>query len=491
MRTDYKHNSNTRPRGKLKQVGSSVPLSSYSRPILHRLEIYENVFNNDASILQAVNLITDALVGSLGEVEHPDPDIQQFLQLTLDNLSDNYSINLRDKIKEIITITLWAGFSVTENIYENVDGVILLKDLVTYHPSTLIIRTDKKGRLVEGAPSYEGVPYLSGIYQSSYDANSDEGEVRLPLWKIIYLSHKQQFNNYYGTSIIEPIYRWHVLKEAFIDMLTVTLDKYGKPTTVYLIPRRTSANSEFDPILEEDVRMTDAQVLQRQLDDAESVGDITNIILEYSDTDAKPEVKIIQPPSNVNTVFLEAIKFCEKQQIKSLLLPYGIIEGEASNEVFTERQIEFFNRVISSLYTRFVVPFVNQSLHRLIKLNFSRDSVKYPPQIPLRKSTRPEARVALMQMIKGLTEQGYFNPIEEADWAMVRQLVDCLDRPMTDEDKEFIKELLIYPKQPKDSTSKSPASRKTEGKIKGKGQQGRPTGVAVPLQNARPKKKDT
>jgi hypothetical protein len=490
MRTDIKHNANMRPRGKMKQLGSSIPLTTYSRPILQRLEIYENVFNNDPTLIQAVNVLTDALIGSLGEVEHPDSDIQEFLQLSIDNLSDNYSINLRDKIKEIITITMWAGFSVTENIYEIIDGTVLLKDLVTYHPSTLIIRTDKKGRLVEGAPSYEGVPYLSGIYQSSYDSNA-QGEVKLPMWKIIYLAHKKQFNNYYGSSIVEPIYRWHVLKEAFVDMLTVTLDKYGKPMTVFSIPRRTSAVSEFDPITEEDVRLTDAQILQKQLEDAEGSGDINNIILEYSDNEAKPEVQVVQPPSNINAVFLEAIKFCEKQQIKLLLLPYGIVDGDISNEMFSERQVEFFNRVISSMYTKFVIPFVNQSLHRLVKLNFDREAAKYPPQIPLRKGTRPEARVALMQMIKGLTEQGYFNPLDNSDWAMVRQLVDCLDRPMTDDDKEFIRQLLVYPKQPKEGTPSSTTNRKSEGKIKGKAQQGRPTGVSVPLQQARPKNKDS
>ena len=490
MKTDIKHNSNVRPRGKLTQIGSSIPLTSYSRPILQRLEIYENVFNNDPTIIQAINVLTDALIGSLGEVEHPDPEIQEFLQLSIDNLSDNYSINLRDKIKEIITITMWSGFSVTENIYELVEGMILLKDLVTYHPSTVIIRTDKKGRLLEGQPAYEGAPYLSGIYQSSYEVSS-QGEVRLPLWKVIYLANKKQFNNYYGTSIVEPIYRWHVLKEAFVDMLTVTLDKYGKPMTVFSIPRRTSASSEFDPIREEDIRLTDAQVLEKKLEEAEGTGDINNIILEYSDNDAKPDIQVVQPPSNINTVFLEAIKFCEKQQIKSLLLPYGIVDGDISNEMFSERQVEFFNRVISSMYTKFVIPFVNQSLHRLVKLNFTRDSAKYPPQMPLRKATRPEARVALMQMIKGLTEQGYFNPLNDSDWAMVRQLVDCLDRPMTDEDKEFIRQLLIYPKQPKETTGGSTVGRETEGKVKGKAQQGRPTGVSVPLQQARPKKKDS
>lgn len=484
------------PRRATGQLGSNAAFNSYSRPLLERLEVYENVYKYDPFVKQSVNLIIDALLGSLGEIEHPNKKVQEFCRDAVTKMEVEFQLNLYLKLKEMIEVTLWSGFSITEEVmlFDN-KGRLFFEDLVCYHPASIIIRTDTRGRLIDGRKTIEGDYYTSGVYQNN---SLQDKEVKLPLWKIVHLVNDKQFNNHYGTSVIDALYRWHVLQEAFVDMMTVTLDRYGNPLTVYTIPRVAVGVTETDPITGEEREVTSKDLLMRQLNGEMSSTDNNNIILEYFDKDLKPEVKTLTSNNNLAEAYLGAIKYCEKQKIRNLLLPYGLVEADSVNEAFSERQIEVFNRVISSMYKRFVLPFMSQTLHRLVRFNFTdAEGANVSPRMALRKAARPEARVALMQMIKGLSEQGYFNPTEPSDWGMVREMVDALDRPMTSKDKDFIKKIIINPKNPpkptntdKPEEAQKPLQdperdRSKEGKVKGLGGQGRPTGSVTPHQNSR------
>ena len=503
LKTDLKYSKNSRPRGKLKQIGSSVPYTSYTRPLIKRLEIYENTFKFEPVIQQGINLVIDALIGALGEVEHPDKEIQEFCRYNLSRQQDLYCVDLITKIKEVTKITLWSGFSVTEPIYELEEGNVFLKDYITYHPTSLIIRTNKKGQLVENEDSFEGPHLKSGIYQTSF--NNNTGETQLPLWKVALITYNQEFNNYYGRSIIENCYRWHVLKEAITDMMLTTLDHYGNPTTLVYVPKVMSGESEVNPITGETRPLSIQEVLHKQISDEYTPSNSNYLFIPFSDPQLKPSAQILSGTNNLGSSFLEAIKHCQTEIIRNLLIPYSLLSADnASADTFSERQIEIFNRIVSSLYKSIVVPFVNQTLYKLVKYNFNRESAKFPPVLPLRKTTRPEARVALMQMIRGLTEIGYLNPRNDSDWMSVREMVDALDRDMDKEDKKFVEDILVKPKEkPKPVVAKQEKSDKPnkggtgstnntnnpEGSVKGSGSPGRPTGKPEPLSNSRLLKK--
>lgn len=491
VNTDISYSSDKR-RIKLKQFGQSSNLMS--RPLQTRLKTYEQMAKYDPLIKQGLNILIDALLGSISfEPEHPDPDISNFIKYTNEHLLQEYAIDIKSILRNVIKTSIWAGFSVTESIYEIVDSKVLLKDLVTYHPSTIIIRTDKKGRLDENNVSGDSAHLRSGIYQHN-------NQIPIPLWKVALLTHDFEYNNYYGTSALEACYRWHIIKEAMTDLMTIALERHGNPLSVYIIPNLMTSELMENPLTGETESVNAQQLLERQLQQT-AEGDISHIILPFVDSSMKPDVKVINTPQNLTVEYTNAIRFCEVQQIRNLLLPYGFIESSfsdanAGNSSSEERQIEIFNRVLHSLYLMYVIPFVKQVYQRLIKLNFNRDSASIPPTFALRKATRPEDRVALMQMIKGLTDFGYFNPTNKLDWAMVREMVDGIDRPLGKDDIEFIKQLIIYPRQkpePANNAAKPAAKgttdpsrdRTNEGKVKGTGQPGRTTGVSKPQQTPR------
>lgn len=487
-KTDEKYNANSRPRGKLKQVGASIPYTAYNKPLLKRLEIYENTFKYEPIIQQALNVMIDALLGALGPIEHPDPDIQEFCRYSLARHEESYCIDIFTKLREVCLLTISSGFSITEPIYEIFNSEILIKDYVTYHPSTITIRTNKLGQLIEGDESYEGPHLKSGIYQST---TQKYGEVLLPLWKISLLTFNKEYNNYYGTSIIENCYRWHVLKEAYVDMMTTTLDRYGNPLTVLTIPQHSSGQVRVNPITGEETTLNMHELLEEQISKGYVASDSNFLLLPFFDNSVKPEAKVLSGTNNLGSSFLDAINFCEMQMVRNLLIPFNLIntvQNTASNadSAMSERQIEMFNRVITTIYRTLIVPFVNQTIHRQVLFNFSRSSAKVPPKFPLRKTTRPEARVALMQMIKGLTESGYLNPLNEADWGSIREMVDALDRPMDNEDKKFINDVVIEPKKkPPAANANAPSKQGPSGKTN----EGRPTGKSSPQQVSRPLKK--
>lgn len=496
IKTDVKYNSNSRPRGKLKQVGASIPYTSYNRPLIKRLEIYENTFKYEPVIQQAVDILIDALLGALGPIEHPDSDIQDFCRYSISRHEDNYSVDLFTKLREVARITLWAGFSVTEPVYEIDNSAILLKDYVTYHPSTIIIRTNRFGQLVENEESYEGPHLKSGVYQTT---TTKYHEVQLPLWKIALLTYNREFNNYYGTSIVENCYRWHVLKEAYVDMMTTTIDRYGNPLTMVTVPKVSSGETRVNPITGETSTLQMHELLQEQLANGFTASDSNFLLLPFIENNTRPQAQVLSGTNNLGTVFLEAIKYCEGQILRNLLIPFNLLEqSETTKDSFAERQIEIFNRVITSLYRTIVIPFVNQTIHRQVKYNFTRESVNIPPKLPLRNAARPESRVALMQMIKGLTETGYLNPSNEADWLSIREMVDALHRPMEKDDLKFVKDILIEPRKKPAPSANGNSSNKVDGNgnpIKttpqGAGKEGRPVGNVAPQQESRPRKKDS
>jgi hypothetical protein len=113
----------------------------------------------------------------------------------------------------------------------------------------------------------------------------------------------------------------------------------------------------------------------------------------------------------------------------------------------------------------FMVPIARQAFTRLIQHNFNRESARHAASFSRIYSDRAEDRVAMMQVVSGMTDKGYFNPTNASDHQMVRQMVRALDRPHDKGDIEFIKKVLY---------------KEVQGA-------GRPTGVSKPLQTARPK----
>lgn len=462
-----KFNPNKRPRGKTKQLGSQDAYSSLSRKIEKRLELYDTVATYDATISSTLDLLAECLVSSLGEIEHEHEEAEDFCKEQVRYLLEEYNVDVYQEIKQIVKSTLRSGFSATETLFED-RGFLALKGFAQYHPSTIVIRTNTRGQLTEGDPSTDP-GFTSGIWQKVRNPHHElknisghDGEVRLSMWRTILLSHDKTYNNYYGTSVIERCYRWHVIKESLLDMFLVTQDQHGNPMTVMYIPNAKSGEYEIDPETGEEKSLTVMNSVERQLNSVSSQEGNT-LLFPFTDPDMKPEVKVLSNSSDVAKGYLDAIKFCDQQIVRSMLVPLSIVD---SSEVtvgggLAERDMEMFNRTINSLYTSLVVPIINKSFGFLVKENFSAPISDRMPTIPLRNIMRPEDRVSMMQFIRGLTELTYLNPSNEVDRHMVRSWVGAIEREWSSEDAEFYKKFLL---QEIDKPEGGQSSSNTKGK---------------------------
>ncbi|EKQ70389.1 hypothetical protein OsccyDRAFT_0676 [Leptolyngbyaceae cyanobacterium JSC-12] len=491
---DVPFNPNSRPRNKLKQLGDYKSIAGhYRRPMAQRLLEFEQIALFDTTVSYVLFILIDTLISLLGPIEHPDKEIRDFLRENIDVLgglpgaknedeeksnSDFKSSQIYQALYRAIHCSLWAGFSTSEVLYTVNKGRLFIEDFLTYHPATIIVRPNKKGRLTEGEPTHEHRP--SGIYQQTGLLNyASPGETQLPLWKTVHLPRLSFYGNYYGTSAIEPIYKWHLLKEAFIDMQAIALDRSGTPIVAITIPVYNTNQTEVDPVTGEERQLTTQEILERQTQTQNFGGGGNLLLLPQFDEKLPPKAQVLTSGSNVGESFEIGIDRCDRELAKGLWVPFVLfpfgnrVEGMSD----TYRAMELFNRIIVNLHRQFIHPLVSQSFHQCVKQNFSRESANIAPWFPIRQTTRPEDRVALMQMISGLTDRGYFNPLNDQDWLMVREMVDAISRAPNDVDRKFINDMIIVPKQPAPGGS-------SKGSVRGKGVgAGRPTGTSAPKSN--------
>jgi hypothetical protein len=486
MRTvDINFNSSARPRNRTGQVGSNINryTPGSGRPSLRKLVEFEQLALYDSAMSFGLFILIDTLISNLGKIEHPDPEIQSFCRESVSRMGglDSHSSSFYTSLFKMLYTAAWSGFSVTENLFVVENGVTWLDDFITYHPASIIIRPDVKGRLVDNAKGIDTMP--SGIYQST-----DKGEKHLPLWKCTRITRSEMYGNYYGVSALECAYKWSVLKEAFTDMMAVALDRFGNPIVALTFPLYNSNQTEIDSETGEEKTLTTQELLEKQIANNQFSGGGNVLLLPQLDKDMKPTAQVLTTGNNVGSTFLDAIHNCDREMSRSLFVPYGLMSNDTTvGGELNENQMTLFNSILKSLHTQNIQPIISQSFHRLIKMNYSRTSANIAPTMPLLQSHRPEDRVALMQVISGLTDRGYFNPLQSADWTSVRNMVEMSDRDMTPEDVDFIKKMIVIPKQPapnsggaKGNSKNSSRAKGTEGTKNPGGGAGRPVGSSAP-----------
>lgn len=451
----------------LTHFGANVPSSLNLPPQINRLVEYERVKNQDITVKAALDLVTDMAVGYIGTVGHPRPKVDEWLQQNLHYLEWEKGTTFLELFRHWFYTSLWAGFSVAENLYvRGEDGRIWLDDVVTYHPRSIRICPDQQGRLTDGQPTQTGI--VSGIWQYTH-----LGPKRIPLWKVTWIAHQGEFGNYYGRSFLEPVYRWHVIEEMVSDMMVDALDRFGNPWVVMKFLNGLTNQKMLDPNTGQERQMTVQESLERQLEEFK-LGGKNVMLMGYNDPQSQPQVDVITTGNNFGHTFIEVISFCDAKKLQSFMIPFGLFDYDTNQESTNiERQAELFFRSVRVKAEQAMKRFLGQTIHRMIKINFP--EVTEPPTLVVRDLVRPEDRVALMQMVSGLSRYGYLNPTEEEDWQMVRDWVAATKRRMQQADKSFIEDTVISPLANKNKSG--------EAKV-GRGR-GRPIGTSKPQQKPR------
>lgn len=457
IRVDQRFESKRQIRSAFTQQGS-MPTGTL-RPSIQKLKTYEQMVYQDTTIYSALNVIVKSVLSTVGSIHHPDPEIKEFLNYNIQQLQDKINHNWDDILYQILFSTLWAGFSVSENLYNLEFGTLLLDGIVTYQPNTIIIRPDTNGMLSEGRPTPGGY-WRSGIYQSP---NRFKPETKLSFWKTIYIANNASFGNYYGYSLVAPCYKWHKLKEALVDMMAIALDRYGNPLLYVKMPVYPTNQTVIDPATGEERTLTTQDIFQETIQNLDTNGNV--LFLPQQDGSNKPDVGALTTGNNIGSTFIDAIRYVNEQEVLPLGLPPFLIGGELINEERgVERRMELYYNNLQHYRNLLLQPIAKQAFSRLIEHNFNRESARYAASFSRVYSDRAEDRVAMMQVVTGMTKAGYFNPMNESDFQMVRQMVRALDRPHDKKDVDFIRKVLLEEIET-----------------------GRPTGISTPLQKPRPK----
>lgn len=462
-------------RKQLKQQGRFNIYYALRRPLSTKLRVYERMVRQDLTIRSAVNTRVDSIIGTIGMPVHPDPEIQEFHRKNLMALEDACGRSWETCLREIQFTKEWAGFAVSEVCYDLQFGILTLKDILTYHPSTIVIYPNKQGILTDGEDSPDGY-HKSGIYQ--YAVNFAPAEVPLSLWKHIYLASDTEYGNLYGQSLVSPSYKWFRLKEVLIEMMITAMSKLGNRVLWVRSPVSPTDERVIDPSTGEERFKTTLQQLQEYLEVNE--GDISHILLPQTSpgNDFKPEVGSVQMSDNFGETFINTLRYVDAESVRHIL-PYFLIMDSGSQESARERRMEVFYKAIYNQRKALTNVVVQKCLMPTQQWNFNRESAKIAPTFAKVFSDRPEDRVATMQMVTGLTDKGYLNPMNEMDWNMVREMVSLAGREMEEEDVQFIYDIVVEPLQ-----KPEPAAGGGSEAVK-KPSAGRPKGVSKPLSTPR------
>lgn len=491
---DKKFETDRATRGKFKQYGSHTYQSAYNRPMVSRLRLYERIALLDNFVEACFDAVCNEVISTIGMPEHPDPEITNFLYEMLSQMQEDLGYSYHSCLYHMLKTELWGGFQVTEPLFEVRNGKLVLEDLVTYHPSTISIVPDNNGRLREGKKTLNDTR-LSGIYQQPTNTSV---EVRLPLWKTLYTANHARFGNYYGRSMVSSIYKWHRLKETLIDMMVTSLDRFGNPLLWVRTSNRATGRMETNPSTGEEYSVSAQQEIQEQIEDLDGNGNV--IVLTQTDAEMKPEVGALTTGNDVGTTFLEAIDYASEQIAIGLYPPFFLISDRtkigSSSDTLIERRMDQFKNLVNVKRNQITKVFCKKVLGQIVQWNFSKEAAKITPSLSYVHSSRQEKLVDKMQSIKGLTEDGYLNPMDEVDWRMVRQMVHATPREMEDKDKQFIKKMILDPKEKTTGSSKRESTTNSQTKKtnpdrgrQGQGVKGRPTGSSTKQNNPRSSQK--
>jgi hypothetical protein len=408
------------PRGSARQVGSTLSrgpgmLTQYLVPQdISRLIEYERASKTDETVGTGIEFMKLALIASLKEYRHPDPQIQAFVRKSLEEMESTIDYC----IGELAESSLTFGFSVSEILWKLVDGRIQIDELINYHPASLLIVPNIHGRLEEGPldnPYYMPPAPIdhNGIWQIGVDGATYNW---LPLNKVCLTVHSKRSGIYYGTSAIQRVYKNWMLKDIVLEMYNVALDRYGTPISYAVVPAGVTPDLINDPTTGKVRNMTIREAAEAAMSNMHRG---TSLVFQRPSMQDDIKIDTLTTGNNFGTVFLDAINYYNRAIFRGLLIPQLLLEeGSAGLSNPGQTHWNTFKLMISALAKEIIRPFTKQVIGRMIQLNF--------------KDTRcgefviepfdPAISQTLASVFADLVNTGYLTASSEDDLNEVREL---------------------------------------------------------------------
>jgi SPP1 gp7 family putative phage head morphogenesis protein len=192
-------------------------------------------------------------------------------------LKDFIATNLNSKYSGLFTRDLHSilsameyGFSVSEKIYQQIDGKIYLKRLLTVPPHSIDFWTNEVGD-------------IDRIEQQKETECLD-----IPEWKVVHYVHNEKFGQPYGESDMQKCYRAWFLKAKVLKFWGIYLQRFASPFPVMKVPDEFGADKVDEAIaLMNSVQQTSSLVIPESAelelkDAAKSSGEYDKAIERYN-----------------------------------------------------------------------------------------------------------------------------------------------------------------------------------------------------------------
>lgn len=366
------------------------------------VDTYKRMIDTDDTVGSGVQFLANCLSARLGAYAHPSEEVTAFVNLVLEEIDGGW-VNV---LHEILSAS-WAGFSVSEKIWANTERGFVPKQLVTLPPSTILFETERTGKLTsDGILQYQRNynPMMLGRGPSFFASGQGNGfsgtyrpdplakigdlpfplrtansfnylSVRIPTQKCLHFAYNSQgnFGNPYGRSLLRRAYKYYIIKDAVLQMMTIALDRKGTPLhIVYADPNTTL----------QDVNQTTPGVnpqgqkgkgISAQEAARKAFKDIHNdtVIFLPGKKGEIYEIDKIEGSSNASD-FIAALDFCNKSILRALLIPsliFGNGDGTGSYSLGQEHA-KTFDKILDGSLAGLAQSLIHQLVKDIIMYNF-------------------------------------------------------------------------------------------------------------------------
>lgn len=396
-----------------KQRGTPIPAlfnvfyKFIQNPSSVSVETFKRMVDTDDTIGSGVDFLTTALTARMGRYQHKSDEITKWVNDRLDQIQGGFF----NVVKELLSAS-WAGYSVGEKVWANTINGFVIQKIVHLPPSTLLFETDRTGEITEDGilqyqrnynPAFLGGPsYLFGFNTANVgngkrlrpDPFAKLGDfafpvrtansyaylsIRIPKMKCVHYSFDAQgkFGNPYGRSLLRRCYKFYVMKDAFLTMLSTALDRKGTPlTVVFADPHTTLIDSDkvttgISNRGKENVGIRADLAAKKAF---ENIHNDTTIVLPGKKGGVY-DLEFVQQASNAND-FISAIDLCNKSIMRALLLPSLVFTaGDGSGSyALGQEHAKTFDKVCDGINSGLVQVLLQQVVKEMIAYNFPRSA---------------------------------------------------------------------------------------------------------------------
>jgi hypothetical protein len=400
----------------LQQRGTPIPAlfslfyKFIQNPSSVSLETYKRMIDTDDTIGPGIDFLTSCLASRLGRYQHKNPEISNWVNDRLGEIQGGW----KNVVKEILSAA-WAGFNVAEKVWANTDNGFVVTKVVSLPPQTILFETERTGELTpDGILQYQrnwnpmalgyGIGYFGGLVSTGFGFSNPDAKpdpfarfgdlpfpmrtansynylcIRIPTQKCIHYAFDAsgKFGNPYGRSLLRRAYKWWVMKDTFLKMLAVALDRKGTPLTVVFADQNTTLA---------DSSKVDNNTSAR----GKRVGIRADVAAQQAFANIHNDTTIILPgkkgqiydldfvPQDAHAdQFLQAIEMCNKSLLRSMLIPSLIFaNGDGSGSYsLGQEHARTFDKILDSYLVGVQETLIQQLVKEMIAYNFPEDMWK-------------------------------------------------------------------------------------------------------------------